>query len=153
MNNPPAFPHTVEYKGSDCGGIVSHGGMTLRDYFASDAMKTLLLELKNSTADTANINPIFLHSVDELEISMKPMHVLQSRNLFLIGDVVQLSQNQLLGMPGMGKTFVQEIKSALDRRDLCFGMRIPEWRKVSYDEVASKSYRMAEAMLRAREQT
>jgi hypothetical protein len=37
MNNPPAFPHTVEYKGSDCGGVVPHGGMTLRDYFAAKA--------------------------------------------------------------------------------------------------------------------
>jgi hypothetical protein len=33
----PAFPHTVEYKGADCGGIVPHGGMTLRDYFAAKA--------------------------------------------------------------------------------------------------------------------
>ena len=39
MNNPPAFPHTVEYKGSDYGGIVPHGGMTLRDYFAAKAMQ------------------------------------------------------------------------------------------------------------------
>ena len=42
MNNPPAFPHTVEYKGSDCGGIVPHGGMSLRDYFAAKAMTGLL---------------------------------------------------------------------------------------------------------------
>jgi|APGre2960657404_1045060.scaffolds.fasta_scaffold43924_4 hypothetical protein len=42
MNNPPAFPHTVEYKGSDCGGIVPHSGMTLRDYFAAKAMQALL---------------------------------------------------------------------------------------------------------------
>lgn len=41
MNNPPAFPHTVEYKGSDCGGIVPHGGMTLRDYFAAHAISTV----------------------------------------------------------------------------------------------------------------
>jgi len=33
----PAFPHTVEYKGADCGGVVPHGGMTLRDYFATHA--------------------------------------------------------------------------------------------------------------------
>ena len=31
----PAFPHTVEYKGADCGGVVPHGGMSLRDYFAA----------------------------------------------------------------------------------------------------------------------
>ncbi len=42
MNNPPAFPHTVEYKGSDCGGIVPHGGMTLRDYFAAKALQGLM---------------------------------------------------------------------------------------------------------------
>ena len=35
----PAFPHTVEYKGADCAGIVPHGGMTLRDYFAAKAMQ------------------------------------------------------------------------------------------------------------------
>ena len=42
MNNPSAFPHTVEYKGSDCGGIVPHGGMTLRDYFAAKAMQAVI---------------------------------------------------------------------------------------------------------------
>jgi len=41
MKNPPAFPHTVEYRGSDSGGIVPHGGMTLRDYFAAKAMPVL----------------------------------------------------------------------------------------------------------------
>jgi len=41
MNNPPAFPHTVEYRGSDCGGIIPHGGMTLRDYFAAKAMQAM----------------------------------------------------------------------------------------------------------------
>jgi hypothetical protein len=35
----PAFPHTVEYKGADCGGVVPHGGMSLRDYFAARAMQ------------------------------------------------------------------------------------------------------------------
>ena len=41
----PAFPHTVEYKGADCGGVVPHGGMTLRDYFAAKAMESLILEV------------------------------------------------------------------------------------------------------------
>ena len=51
MNNPPAFPHTVEYKGSDCGGIVPHGGMTLRDYFAAKAMQGLLARTSTSNGD------------------------------------------------------------------------------------------------------
>ena len=40
----PAFPHTVEYKGADCGGVVPHGGMSLRDYFAGKAMQAILSE-------------------------------------------------------------------------------------------------------------
>ena len=43
----PAFPHTVEYKGADCGGVVPHGGMTLRDYFAAKAMQSLILEVSD----------------------------------------------------------------------------------------------------------
>ena len=46
MNNPPAFPHTVEYRGSDCGGIVPHGGMTLRDYMAAKAMPVAMETLR-----------------------------------------------------------------------------------------------------------
>jgi hypothetical protein len=38
----PAFPHTVEYKGADCGGVVPHGGMSLRDYFAANALQGLM---------------------------------------------------------------------------------------------------------------
>jgi hypothetical protein len=40
MNNPPAFPHTVEIKALIAeGGIVPQSGMTLRDYFAAKAMQ------------------------------------------------------------------------------------------------------------------
>jgi hypothetical protein len=64
MNNPPAFPHTVEYKGSDCGGIVPHGGMTLRDYFAAKAMQELM---------TYKDRPIYLRPVDEVAIDAYEM--------------------------------------------------------------------------------
>ncbi len=47
MNNTntggPAFPHTVEYKGAECGGVVPHGGMTLRDYLAGQALASVNL--------------------------------------------------------------------------------------------------------------
>jgi hypothetical protein len=64
MNNPPAFPHTVEYKGSDCGGIVPHGGMTLRDYFAAKAMQEMM---------TYKDRPIYLRPVDEVAIDAYEM--------------------------------------------------------------------------------
>jgi hypothetical protein len=42
----PAFPHTVEYKGAECGGVAPHGGMTLRDYFAAKAMQAYIADEK-----------------------------------------------------------------------------------------------------------
>ena len=45
MNNPPAFPHTVELRGVDQRGIIPHGGMTLRDYFAAKAMPVFYMNL------------------------------------------------------------------------------------------------------------
>ncbi len=44
----PAFPHTVEYKGADCGGVVPHGGMTLRDYAAIKAMQSFVTHFLNT---------------------------------------------------------------------------------------------------------
>ncbi len=49
----PAFPHTVEYKGADCGGVVPHGGMTLRDYFAAKAMQAIV---SNGGVDSQKIS-------------------------------------------------------------------------------------------------
>ena len=46
----PAFPHTVEYKGAGCAGVVPHGGMTLRDYFAAKAMHAFLMRPSSMTA-------------------------------------------------------------------------------------------------------
>ena len=51
----PAFPHTVEYKGADCGGVVPHGGMSLRDYFAA---KEVVRKIKPYPAIPDDIAPV-----------------------------------------------------------------------------------------------
>ncbi|MEJ3963079.1 hypothetical protein [Citrobacter braakii] len=38
----PAFPHVVRYVSPDTYENLTHGGMTLRDYFAAKAMQGLL---------------------------------------------------------------------------------------------------------------
>jgi hypothetical protein len=63
----PAFPHTVEYKGADCGGVVPHGGMTLRDYFAAKAMQGILADPNgNPSVDYANIAKYAYRLADEM---------------------------------------------------------------------------------------
>lgn len=143
MNNTPAFPVSP--------GTKTFQGMTLRDYFAAQAMQSLLLDAKNLFLKQADVPPILLRSVEELEISFRATRCLENDNLLLIGDVIQCTEKYLLSVKNMGKTSVAEIKSALHRRDLYLGSKISGWRKVSYDEVAIKAYEMADSMLKARE--
>jgi DNA-directed RNA polymerase alpha subunit len=139
MNNPPAFPDGL-----------GNRGMSLRDYFATHAMQSLLLDAKNLFLKQSDVPPILFRSVEELEISFRATRCLVNDNLLLIGDVIQCTEKYLLSVKNMGKTSVEEIKSALHSRDLYLGSKISGWRKVSYDEVAIKAYEMADEMLKAR---
>lgn len=49
MNQPMAFPvqgHAVDATGAYCGDVVSETGMTLRDYFAANAMQGIFSNAK-----------------------------------------------------------------------------------------------------------
>lgn len=63
MNNPPAFPHTVELRGADRSGIIPHGGMTLRDYFAAKAMQA---KIARGDADPSLIAERAYRAADEM---------------------------------------------------------------------------------------
>ena len=52
----PAFPHTIEYRGTDCGGVVPHGGMTLRDYFAAKAMAAVIIASDSNSTSIIEID-------------------------------------------------------------------------------------------------
>jgi hypothetical protein len=66
----PAFPHTVEYKGADCGGVVPHGGMSLRDYFAAKAMPATMAEFDDGWKEHAYQQETFLQWAAERAYAM-----------------------------------------------------------------------------------
>jgi DNA-directed RNA polymerase subunit alpha len=73
----------------------------------------------------ADINPILLLPVDELELTVRAANCLKAEHIYRIGDLVQKTEQELLSTPNLGKVSLWEIKTALQKRNLSLGMEVP----------------------------
>jgi DNA-directed RNA polymerase subunit alpha len=81
-------------------------------------------------------NSLLLRSVDDLELTVRSANCLKAENIFLIGDLVQRSENELLKTPNLGRKSLSEIKEILSNRGLSLGMQVDNWHEMldSLDE-------------------
>lgn len=82
---------------------------------------------KDASEEMAEINPILLKPVDELELTVRAANCLKAENIFYIGDLVQKTENELLKTPNLGKKSLGEIKDVLSAHSLSLGTHIPNW--------------------------
>lgn len=75
----------------------------------------------------ADIDPLLLRSVDDLELTVRSANCLKAENIFYIGDLIQRSEVELLKTPNLGKKSLTEIKEVLHARGLALGTRIDGW--------------------------
>lgn len=75
----------------------------------------------------AEIDPLLLRSVDDLELTVRSANCLKAENIFYIGDLIQRSEVELLKTPNLGKKSLTEIKEVLQSRGLALGMKIEGW--------------------------
>lgn len=73
------------------------------------------------------IDPILLRPVDDLELTVRSANCLKAENIFLIGDLIQRTEVELLKTPNLGKKSLTEIKDVLATRGLSLGMRLENW--------------------------
>lgn len=73
------------------------------------------------------VDPILLRPVDDLELTVRSANCLKAENIFLIGDLIQRTEVELLKTPNLGKKSLTEIKDVLARRGLSLGMRLERW--------------------------
>lgn len=98
--------------------------------FDSDASEELLPE----SPSTSEFNPAnqesnelrdrLSESLSELELSVRARNCLDGANLRTLGDLVSLSENEVMNLKNLGKTSLTEIKSKLAERGLSLGMQI-----------------------------
>ncbi len=75
----------------------------------------------------AQIDPILLRPVDELELTVRSANCLKAENINYIGDLVQRAEVELLRTPNLGKKSLTEIKEVLTSHGLSLGMRVENW--------------------------
>lgn len=75
-----------------------------------------------------SLNPLYYRPVDDLELTVRSANCLKAENIFLIGDLVQRTESDLLKTPNLGKKSLTEIKSVLLAHGLSLGTRIDNWR-------------------------
>ncbi|CAK0773594.1 RNA polymerase subunit alpha [Gammaproteobacteria bacterium] len=94
----------------------------------------VFVDLQNSAGDAArspaaelNIDPVFLQPVDDLELTVRSANCLKAESIYLVGDLVQHTEVELLKTPNLGKKSLIEIKEVLAARGLSLGMKLENW--------------------------
>ncbi|MCF6280689.1 MAG: DNA-directed RNA polymerase subunit alpha [Candidatus Polarisedimenticolaceae bacterium] len=80
-------------------------------------------------------DPILLRPVDDLELTVRSANCLKAENIFLIGDLIQRTEVELLKTPNLGKKSLTEIKDVLATRGLSLGMRLENWPPENLEEL------------------
>ncbi len=84
------------------------------------------------------VDPVLLRPVDDLELTVRSANCLKAENIFLIGDLIQRTEVELLKTPNLGKKSLTEIKDVLATRGLSLGMRLENWPPENLEELMAK---------------
>jgi DNA-directed RNA polymerase subunit alpha len=85
-------------------------------------------------AAAPQVDPILLRPVDDLELTVRSANCLKAENIFYIGDLIQLSENELLKAPNLGRKSLNEIKDVLASKGLTLGMKLENWPPVGLEK-------------------
>jgi len=73
------------------------------------------------------LNENLFRSVEELELSVRSANCLQNASIYLIGELVQRTEAEMLKTKNFGRKSLKEIKEILADMGLQLGMRIDNW--------------------------
>jgi len=121
---------------------IRHSATILRDQLSAFANLTETIEIpddKNAGGGKEPpIEPILLRPVDDLELTVRSANCLKAENIFLIGDLIQRTEVELLKTPNLGKKSLTEIKDVLATRGLSLGARLDDWPPENLEELMAR---------------
>ena len=89
-------------------------------------MKTTALTDAASPSDDLATEWLF-RSVDDLEVSVRTSYFLQSVGVRYIGDIVRMTEAELLASPKGDAKALAELRAIFSDIGLSFGMSLPDW--------------------------
>ena len=92
----------------------------------------------------SEVDPIMSRPIDDLKLTVRSTHCMGANSIYYIGELVQRTEVELLKMPNLGKTSLQEIKDALAAYGLSLGTKLENWPPAELGEmpedIIDKSY-------------
>lgn len=73
------------------------------------------------------IDPVLLQPVDDLDLTVRSANCLKAENIYYIGDLIQLTETELLKTPNLGRKSLNEIKDILASKGLTLGSKLKSW--------------------------
>ena len=103
-----------------------------RPEIASEAYEIADAMLAARSSGTPAFDPVFLLRVDgigdgDLCLTARTQNCLKDAGIYLVGDLVQRSERDLLMVPHLGRKAINEIKEALAGLGLTIGMKLDNW--------------------------
>ncbi|MBB1073001.1 DNA-directed RNA polymerase subunit alpha [Rhodoferax sp. 4810] len=95
-------------------------------------------ERREERQENHGIEPIMMRPVDELELTVRSANCLKAENIYLIGDLIQRTEVELLKTPNLGKKSLTEIKDVLANKGLALGTRLEYWPPDNIEELVVK---------------
>jgi DNA-directed RNA polymerase subunit alpha len=83
----------------------------------------------------AQVDPILLRPVDDLELTVRSANCLKAENIYYIGDLIQRTETELLKTPNLGRKSLNEIKEVLASHGLTLGMKLENWPPAGLEKV------------------
>ena len=84
-------------------------------------------EIEAEAVEEAQVDPVLLRPVDDLELTVRSANCLKAENINNIGDLVRRTEVELLKTPNLGKKSLNEIKEVLASHGLELGMDLDNW--------------------------
>jgi len=77
--------------------------------------------------DQNDFDPFLMRSIEELELTVRSTNCLKAESIFLIGDLLQRTEFDLLKTPNLGKKSLNEIKDVLASKGFSLGTTLEKW--------------------------
>ena len=105
---------------------IEHASTILQQQLAAFVDLDAIAE-QEAKKEQNDFDPLLLRSIEELELTVRSTNCLKAESIFLIGDLIQRSEFDLLKTPNLGKKSLNEIKDVLASRGFALGTVLDNW--------------------------
>ena len=105
---------------------IEHAATIMQQQLAAFVNLDAIAE-QEAKKDQNDFDPFLMRSIEELELTVRSTNCLKAESIFLIGDLLQRTEFDLLKTPNLGKKSLNEIKDVLASKGFSLGTTLDNW--------------------------